>query len=47
MKTKLHMFVTESNRIEGILRPPTQQELDAHMKFLKLGKVGRDNPSCP
>lgn len=28
-------FVTESNRIEGILRPPTDQELDATRRFVK------------
>ncbi len=30
-------FVSESNRIEGILRPPTQHEIDAHHEFLRVG----------
>lgn len=29
-------FVTESNRIEGIIRAPTTQELDATLDFVKL-----------
>lgn len=32
-------FIEESNRIEGILRPPTRQEIDAHKEFLKLGII--------
>lgn len=31
---QLHRFVAESNRIEGIYRPPTDEELDAHRAFL-------------
>lgn len=30
-------FVTESNWIEGILRPPTWDEIDAHATFLEGG----------
>lgn len=29
-------FVRESNRIEGILRDPTEAEVSEHMRFLKL-----------
>lgn len=32
----LRRFVAESNRIEGILREPTQQEMDATAAFLML-----------
>ncbi len=32
----LKSFVAESNKIEGILREPTQAELDAHASFLAL-----------
>src|SRR5690349_12993760 len=32
-------FVRESNRIEGILRDPTQDELDAHVRLLQLFQV--------
>jgi len=32
-------FVTESNRIEGILRPPTQEELETFAHFLRLPHV--------
>ena len=32
-------FVTESNRIEGILRPPTQEELDAFARLLSLPRL--------
>lgn len=32
-------FVTESNRIEGILREPTRAELAAHWHFVKLGQI--------
>jgi hypothetical protein len=31
-------FVRESNRIEGILRPPLQREIDAHVAFLNLSQ---------
>lgn len=30
----IHSFVTESNRIEGILRPPTDEEIDATRLFV-------------
>jgi hypothetical protein len=36
---KLLRFVRESNAIEGILRPPTRTELDAHAAFLPLRTV--------
>lgn len=32
-------FVEESNKIEGIVRPPTMAELEATKRFLRLGKV--------
>ena len=32
-------FVRESNRIEGILREPTWQEIDAHEQLLALGTL--------
>jgi hypothetical protein len=35
----LPSFVRESNRIEGILRAPTQEETDAHAAFLALDTV--------
>ena len=31
--------VAESNRIEGITRPPTQAEIDEHERFMGLEKV--------
>jgi Fic family protein len=37
--TRLREFVTESNRIEGITRPPMQREIDAHAAFLSLQTV--------
>ena len=33
---RAHAFVAESNRIEGITRPPTQAELQAHEWFVAL-----------
>ena len=33
---QLEAFVRESNRIEGIMRAPSQDELDAHIAFLRL-----------
>lgn len=30
----IHEFVTESNRIEGILRPPTNDEIEATRRFI-------------
>jgi fido (protein-threonine AMPylation protein) len=32
-------FVRESNRIEGILRPPRQEEIDTHNWFMSLPKL--------
>lgn len=32
-------FIRESNRIEGINRGPTQDEIDAHSTFFKLDRV--------
>jgi hypothetical protein len=32
-------FVTESNRIEGIVREPTENELDAHGAFLACERI--------
>lgn len=32
-------FVVESNRIEGITRPPIQAELDAHMDFIASPEI--------
>lgn len=37
---RLYDFVVESNRIEGILRPPTDAELDAHRSFLATDWIG-------
>ncbi len=36
-------FVAESNRIEGILRAPTKDEIEAHRAFLQLEKVTVDD----
>lgn len=36
-------FVVESNRIEGIVRKPTRDELDAHAAFLSLQSVTVDD----
>ena len=35
----LYKFVKESNFIEGILREPTEAELEASSIFMKLGKI--------
>lgn len=35
----LYEFVVESNRIEGILREPTDAELEAHETFLALSQI--------
>lgn len=40
MTAHLVDFVTESNRIEGIIRPPTMEELVVHEAFLALTKPG-------
>jgi len=34
MSDRLRHFVVESNRIEGITRPPTDEEIAAHERFL-------------
>lgn len=39
MKFSLHDFVAESNRIEGIHRPPSSIEMAAMLNFLKLPTV--------
>lgn len=39
---RLHGFVVESNRIEGIDRPPMQSEMDAHAAFLALRTITVD-----
>lgn len=36
-------FITESNRIEGIRRKPTDAEVCAHMDFLSLSRVTVDD----
>jgi|SRR5580704_1221751 hypothetical protein len=35
----LRAFVVESNRIEGIIRQPTQEEIHAHIAFVSLQRV--------
>lgn len=35
----LHDFVAESNRIEGITRPPTDEEIAAHAAFVSLQRI--------
>lgn len=35
----LRRFVVESNRIEGIERPPTEAEISAHAAFMSLRRV--------
>lgn len=35
----LTAFVKESNRIEGILREPSNDEIDAHKKLLRLSEL--------
>ena len=39
MRFTLEDFVRESNRIEGILRDPTQDEIDAHVALVALRRV--------
>lgn len=41
-RRQLTLFVTESNKIEGILRDPTVDELDAHEEFLTSGATDFD-----
>jgi Fic/DOC family len=40
---KLAAFVEESNRIEGIVRPPAPTEIAAHAAFLALRQVSVDD----
>lgn len=37
--SEIERFVTESNRIEGIVRKPTRAELDEHERFMALKVV--------
>jgi hypothetical protein len=39
----METFVAESNRIEGILRPPTDDEIVAHNTFVALSSVQVEN----
>lgn len=39
LPSQIHAFVVESNRIEGIIRPPTRAELDASSAFLVLERI--------
>lgn len=41
-QTNSALFITESNKIEGILRDPTADELDAHEEFLASGATDFD-----
>lgn len=36
----LRDFVRESNRIEGIVRPPTKREISIHAGFLTFSRIG-------
>jgi len=38
----IYEFVTESNRIEGIKRPPTKSELDEFIRFMALNTITVD-----
>lgn len=41
MTNSIYDFVSESNKIEGIMSPPTLTEVDAHTKFLNSdAKIG-------
>lgn len=40
--SKLIEFIKESNRIEGIHRPPTEAEISAHVEFLGYGPMTLD-----
>lgn len=42
----VYEFVTESNRIEGILRPPTAQEVDATQEFVLGAHVPNVESLC-
>ncbi len=37
--TWLNRFITESNKIEGIIRSPTQAEKEAHIRLLELKHI--------
>ena len=39
MSNLTEQFVIESNRIEGIIRPPTDIELEEHERFMTLDYV--------
>ena len=39
MAFTLNEFIRESNRIEGIVRDPTQDEIDAHTHFLSVIEI--------
>ena len=39
----LKAFITKSNRIEGIIRPPTKNEISATQKFLALKELKIDD----
>lgn len=39
MTFTLKDFITESNKIEGILRPPTLEEIEAHERLLSLSSL--------
>lgn len=39
LPSQILAFVVESNRIEGILRPPSRAEIDASSAFLSLERV--------
>lgn len=42
----LHAFVAESNKIEGIYRLPTREEIGAHRQFVALEQVGIEDLSA-
>lgn len=39
----LKSFVKESNKIEGIIRPPTQRAIDAHLELIYQTELGVSN----
>jgi Fic/DOC family len=41
--TDLHAFIAESNRIEGITRPPVRVEVQAHRDLLALDRIDVDD----
>lgn len=42
-RANIHTFVAESNRIEGIHRAPTKQEIDATLEFVNLPRITLDD----